>query len=449
MLILEKTLIRILTRIPTQILTQITLISSVLLSSQAAAFVDLNDSTPEVRENMLPEQLIMVDGNDISPCTLQDSRQQYLYDQANALIHFQPGDLNFYSKQVETAYTKKVPECNTDDAKIDTHSTYSRQVLSMVNGATITSQDYQFADLEVTTSGTVLFEEHKVPKMYLSAKNKEGYTKTDFGSADTLTVTIDYSLIRAKMLLHGFTARAYFVVQLDNQGFYQYTAKGAFIPYTGMDSLQAFTECLNDENFNQPWQPLKDFDLSDFAKTHQSLAIYAGFAYCDGSFPLTPEHDNVIFVNQPLVISLHETDLSKAPEVNTVYYNSRKNRIWYTETLVDGVRHGPVTFYNYYDGQPNYSTEYNYGTQINVETEIGSSGSKKVTYYNEEGHKIKYEYYDSKGRKSRHKEYVRFEGIDVLHGEIIYYYYEGDSTEPYETNIYTYEYGKRISEVIL
>jgi len=446
MLILEKKLNRM--------FTQMTVIGSLLLAIPVYALaVDIADigydSTSEVRENMLPEQLIMVDGNDISPCTMQFVKGQYLYDQANALIHYRPGDLNPYGKLVETTYTKKVPECKYDEAKIDTHSVYSRQTLSMVNGATITSQDYQFADLEITTSGTVLYEEDKIPQMYLSAKNKEGYTKTEFGSADTLTVSVYYNLLRAKMLLHSFTARAYFVVQLDNQGFYQYTAAGEFIPYTGMDSLQAFTECLNDENFNQPWQPLKDFDLSDFAKTHQSLAIYAGFAYCDGSFPLTPEHNNVIFVNQPLVISLHETDLSKAPEVNTVYYNSRKNRIWYTETLVDGVRHGPVTFYNYYDGQPNYSTEYNYGTQINVETLIYSFGGKDVTYYNEEGHKIKFEYYDSKGRLLDVDNYIRHEGIDVLHGEVIYYYYEGDSTEPYETYIYTYEYGQRVSKVIL
>jgi len=444
--ILEKTLTRILIRT----LAHITLISSVLLSNQALALIDFNDSTSEVRENMLPEQLIMVDGTDITPCTLKGSTQQYLYDQANALIHFQPGDLNFYSKRVETAHTKKVPECPLSDAKGVTKSTPNRQTISMVNGAKITSADYIFAGLDMTTTGTVLYEDDKIPQLYLSAKNKEGYIKTDFGSADTLTVEIDYNLLEPKMALGNYKVKAYFVVQLDNQAFYQYTPSGSFVPYTGIDNLPAFIDCSENEYYRgTKIEPLKDFDLSEFAKTHQSLAIYAGFAYCDGSFPLTPEHNNVIFVNQPLMIILHETDLSKAPEVNTVYYNSRKNRIWYTETLVDGVRHGPVTFYNYYDGQANYSTEYSYGTQINVETEIGSSGSKSVTYYNEEGHKIKYEFYDSKGRLKKIYNYIRYEGEDVGHGDVTFYYYEGDSTEPYETIISTFEYGEFVSEVIL
>jgi len=450
MLILEKKL----TRILTQIRTQMTVVGGLLLTIPACALaVDIADigydSTSEVRENMLPEQLIMVDGNDISPCSMQFVKEQYLYDQANALIHFRPGDINPYGKRVETAYTKKVTECDITEAEIGTHSVHGRQTLSMLNGAEISSLDYQFAGLDVTTTGTVLYEEDKIPKLYLSARNQANYTKTEFGSADTLTIEVYHSLIRPDMLFSSFYAKAYLVVQLDDQGFYQYTEAGNFIPFTGMDSLQAYTGCLDDEGFNTLRRPVENMDLSEFAKTHQRLSIYAGFAYCTGSFPLKPAYDNVLFINQPLVISFHETDLTKTPEVNTVYYNSRKNRIWYTETLVDGVRHGPVTFYNYYDGQPFYSTEYSYGTQVNVETKIGAEGYKEVTYYNEAGHRIKYELYDTEGRLKKIYNFIRYEGKDVGHGDVIYYYFEGDSTEPYKTIISTFEYGKFISEVII
>jgi len=114
-----------------------------------------------------------------------------------------------------------------------------------------------------------------------------------------------------------------------------------------------------------------------------------------------------LFVNEsPLVIEIYKPDYTKNVETKTHYYNSRNERVWFTEELIDGVRHGTVKFYDFYEQTVSDEIKYNYGVKTNYTKYHTSGNLKEENTYNDKGILIKsINYSSSSGNVSSTYEY--------------------------------------------
>jgi len=360
-------------------------------SLQVSAF-DIGAEDNQTRENMLPQQLITVAGNDIVPCMLQNTGQNYTLDEANALVHYDVGSLNDFFQVAEQSYTRWVSDCSPEKTNDSIGNNKLKTELVLSNGMKLTKDYFWRRAYEENTYI------NSIPSISLGVKDAHGIYRSTFSTLDSITLVADYEPLDPRDLITGiYDVKTYFVLQLDND-WYQYTQNG-FETFTGVDNLKPYHDCTTHEFFeNNPQFPVKDLPLTDLAKTYSSLKLYAGLAYCDGAFRTNPELDNVLMFNpKPTEVTFYEPDLTQTAEVQTVYYNSRNNKVWYTETVVDGIRHGTMKAYEFHDqNKVFYEAEYYYGTKTKrTEYPTVFSPYKEITYYNKEyGISYRFELFD-------------------------------------------------------
>jgi len=414
-------------------------------SLQVSAF-DIGAEDNQTRENMLPQQLITVAGNDIVPCMLQNTGQNYTFDEANSLIHFDVGSLNDVYQVAEQPYTRWAADCHPETSNNSLGNNKYKVDLVLSNGMELT-KDYFWR---------YLYEENtyinSIPSISIGVEDTGGIYRSTFSTQDTIGIVVDYELLAPRELITGkYEIKTYFVLQLDND-WYQYTQNG-FEPFTGVDNLKPYHDCTTHEYFdNRHHYPVKDLPLTDLAKTYSSLKLYAGAAYCDGAFRVNPELDNVLMFNpKPTEVTFYEPDLTQTAEVQTVYYNSRKNKVWYTETVVDGIRHGTMKAYEFHDqNKVFYEAEYYYGTKTKrTEYPTVFSPYKKISYYNKEyGIGYRFELYDENNQLIEVRETKEYnENGNPIKAVYSYVEYENGQQvyTPASVTIYSYDENEKQS----
>jgi len=380
-------------------------LGTVLISHSLFIYAESEKDFPDP----LTPDMVTIKANDISPCLYQgdnsNANQDLLFDRANGIIYYQEGQKTpegyTVSLDASTQYLESVVDhsCADYDAYENRLEVIGTKNVVMANGQSIKTSDYV---------------NNRLPEIVLGASGDGNNSyKTTFARNENLSLVAKIVATKpqpldnnAQNLLADAKVNLYYVAILDGNVIYQFTENGVQ-QVADLTNLSPYKTAISvydtDDNI---WNMTQNFSLTGIAENYSQINIYAGFKYPAGQVPGNPALEEVIYFNSnPLTIDLVSPDSSRAKTVETHYYSSRKDRIWYTETLVDKVRHGKLIAYNYHGitaaGYTNaqniaYEIDYDYGLPISKKVYFSDRSYDLYTYAN--GVPIKMNRYDNQDR---------------------------------------------------